>query len=78
MHNSLHTAHSNFSAKAEDKETAELSTRWTLRKQAALLLDTVALSFPPTDVLTAGKECCACVLMFILTTVIVRIAIRAI
>jgi hypothetical protein len=35
----------------EDKENAELSARWTLRKQAALLLDTVAQSFPAGEVL---------------------------
>ena len=29
----------------------DVSARWTLRKQAALLLDTVALSFPPNDIL---------------------------
>jgi transportin-1 len=46
---------------AEDKENAELSAKWTLRKQAALLLDTVALSFPPEQVLQAAlpriQEC---------------------
>jgi transportin-1 len=39
------------SSAEEDKENAELSARWTLRKQAALLLDTVAQSFPASEVL---------------------------
>jgi hypothetical protein len=39
----------------EERENAELSAKWTLRKQAALLLDTVALSFPPESVLAAGN-----------------------
>jgi transportin-1 len=34
------------------KEESELSARWTLRKQAALTLDNVALSFPPADILS--------------------------
>lgn len=45
-----------LSSSAEDAENAELSAKWTLRKQAALLLDTVAVSFPPADVLAAGMR----------------------
>lgn len=41
----------------QEKESNELSAKWTLRKQAALLLDNVALSFPPHDILAAGKYC---------------------
>jgi len=44
-----------FSSPADnDKENSDLSTKWTLRKQAALLLDTVSISFPPADVLNAA------------------------
>jgi len=38
----------------EAKESSELSSKWTLRKQSALLLDTVALSFPPLEVLAVA------------------------
>jgi len=39
---------------AEAKESSELSSKWTLRKQSALLLDTIALSFPPMEVLAVA------------------------
>lgn len=52
-----YNTHYTHSSSAEDKENAELSAKWTLRKQAALLLDTVAVSFPPADVLSAGMYC---------------------
>ncbi|KAJ1409763.1 armadillo-type protein, partial [Ochromonadaceae sp. CCMP2298] len=36
------------------KENSELSAKWTLRKQAALLLDTVGISFPAQEVLSCA------------------------
>lgn len=39
------------SKQQEMKENAELSSRWTLRKQCALSLDTMAMHFPPEEVL---------------------------
>ena len=64
MHHRNSTAHGSSGSSSNDddvKEGAELSSKWTLRKQAALLLDTIAVSFAPTDVLNAAlpkmQEC---------------------
>ena len=65
MHHRSSTAHGSSSTGSSNeddvKEGAELSSKWTLRKQAALLLDTIAVSFAPTDVLNAAlpkiQEC---------------------
>mmetsp|Transcript_19376 Transcript_19376/g.20998 ORF Transcript_19376/g.20998 Transcript_19376/m.20998 type:complete len:1025 (+) Transcript_19376:149-3223(+) len=38
----------------EMKENNELSAKWTLRKQAALTLDVIAMSFPPREILGAA------------------------
>jgi hypothetical protein len=40
--------------KDEAKENNELSAKWTLRKQAALSIDVLAMSFPPRDILNAA------------------------
>jgi hypothetical protein len=37
-----------------EKEKEELSANWTLRKQAALTLDTFAKAYPPQDILAAA------------------------
>lgn len=45
----------------ERKENSELSSKWTLRKQAARTLDSIATAFKPSDVLTIAlpkiQEC---------------------
>lgn len=66
MYHRNSTAHGSSGSSSNEhdddvKEGAELSSKWTLRKQAALLLDTIAVSFAPTDVLNAAlpkiQEC---------------------
>jgi hypothetical protein len=44
----------NQTTSEEMKENNELSSKWTLRKQAALSLDIIAMSFPPKDILQAA------------------------
>lgn len=65
------------SGDSDDKENSELSAKWTLRKQAALLLDNVALSFPPHDILAAGNYALFCpIFCFAACNVFLRIHIE--
>jgi hypothetical protein len=41
-------------SKNDAKENSELSKKWTLRKQAALSIDVIAMSFPPKDILQSA------------------------
>lgn len=55
MHHRPSSGHGGSGSSADDeRDTAEVSSRWTLRKQAALLLDTVAQACPPSVVLSAA------------------------